>query len=554
MSKYTIGVDFGTLSGRAVLVDVSDGSEIAQSVYSYPHGVMDKILPSGKILPPDWALAHPQDYIDVLYYTIPEILKSSGINPKNIIGIGIDATSCTLLPVKKDGTALCVLPEYSDEPHAYAKLWKHHATQNEADYITSIAKDSGQTWLDRYGGKVFSEWMLPKALQLVKEAPEIYNAADELIEIGDWLVWKLCGRKTRSACSAGYKSFWNKKHGYPGPDFYKSIDVRLENLMCDKFSGPVLSVGSKAGELTADMADRLGLLPGTPVASANVDAHASVPAVINDSGKLLAIIGTSSCHMVMSKDEHTVPGICGYVEDGILPGFFGYEAGQSCVGDMLAWFTSNCIPQEYQIKASENNMDIHQYLTKLSETQNPGENGLIALDWFGGNRSILADSSLSGLILGITLSTRPEDIYRALIEATAFGTRVIVENFRKHGIEINSFYAAGGIAQKNSMMMQIYADVLKMPVHIASSKQCAALGSAITAAVAAGHDAGGYNDIFTASKRMAHIQPFVYNPNIHASEIYDTVYNEYLTLQHHFAQSENYIMKHLRTLRNKNLK
>ena len=289
MEKYTIGVDYGTLSGRAVLVNARTGQELADAVYEYPHAVMDEQLPCGVKLGTDWALQHPQDYLDVLAHTIPEVLRKSGVSADDVIGIGTDFTACTLLPTKRDGTPLCFLPEYEREPHAYVKLWKHHAAQDKANRLNEIAAARGEAWLQNYGGKISSEWAIPKIWQVLDEAPEIYAAADRFIEAADWIIWQLCGQETRNSCTAGYKEIWNKKTGYPSPDFFKALDPRLENVVQEKLGTVITPLGSRAGSLTEQAAALTGLRPGIAVAVGNVDAHVCVPAVgIDGPAKMLA--------------------------------------------------------------------------------------------------------------------------------------------------------------------------------------------------------------------------------------------------------------------------
>ncbi|MEG1886502.1 MAG: ribulokinase [Oscillospiraceae bacterium] len=550
MNKYTIGIDYGTLSGRAVLVDVKTGEEIASAALDYPHAVMDETLPCGKKLPPDWALEHPQDYLDVLKVTIPQVLEKSGVSAENVVGVGIDFTACTVLPVKADGTPLCFMEKYLDNPHAYVKLWKHHAAQDKANKLNEIAANMGEDWLSRYGGKISSEWMIPKLWQIVDEAPEIYSEMDFFIEATDWVIWQLTGVQTRNSCTAGYKALWHKQKGYPSQKFFKALDERLENVVEDKLNCPVLSLGSKAGEITASAARLTGLRIGTAVAVGNVDAHVCVPAVkIDDEGKMLAIMGTSTCHMVMSRREKAVSGICGVVEDGILPGFFGYEAGQSCVGDHFAWFIKNCLPAAYYEDAIAKGVNIHKYLREKAEKLAVGESGLIALDWWNGNRSILVDVDLSGVILGMTLQTKPEEIYRALIEATAFGTRTIIETFKSQGIDIKEFYAAGGISQKDPMTMQIYADIINMPVFIAGSDQGPALGAAIFGAVAAGKESGGFDSVFEAAGVMGKLKDIVYRPKAENAVAYDKLYAEYKILHDYFGTGSNDVMKRLKLIK-----
>ncbi|HHV31475.1 MAG TPA: ribulokinase [Clostridiales bacterium] len=550
MAKYAIGLDYGTLSGRAVLVDVKTGEELASSVYDYPHAVMDRTLPDGTPLGHDWALQHPQDYLDVLAHTVPEVLKESGVSADDVIGIGTDFTACTVLPVKADGTPLCFLPEYRNRPHAYVKLWKHHAAQDKANQLNQIAQERGESWLQNYGGKISSEWAIPKLWQILDEDPEIYNAMDRFIEAADWIIWQLCGKETRNSCTAGYKAIWNKKTGYPSNDFFKALDPRLEHVVDEKLSRDILPLGSRAGTLTAQAAKLTGLKEGTAVAVGNVDAHVCVPAVgIDGPGKMLAIMGTSTCHIMMGTEEHQVPGMCGVVEDGVMPGYFGYEAGQSCVGDHFAWFIDNCLPASYYEEAKQQGKNIHRYLREKAERQKPGESGLLALDWWNGNRSVLVDVDLTGMMLGMTLQTKPEEIYRALIEATAYGTRMIIENYREHGVPVEEFIASGGISQKDPMTMQIYADVIKMPIKIAGSLQGPALGSAIFGAVAAGEKAGGYRSVFDAARAMGKVKDTVYTPIPEHSAVYDKLFAEYRTLHDYFGRGANNVMKRLKEIK-----
>ncbi|WP_457943943.1 ribulokinase [Caproiciproducens sp. LBM24188] len=550
MAKYAIGLDYGTLSGRAVLVDVKTGEELASSVYDYPHAVMDRTLPDGTQLGHDWALQHPQDYLDVLAHTVPEVLKESGVSADDVIGIGTDFTACTVLPVKADGTPLCFLPEYRNRPHAYVKLWKHHAAQDKANQLNQIAQERGESWLQNYGGKISSEWAIPKLWQILDEDPEIYNAMDRFIEAADWIIWQLCGKETRNSCTAGYKAIWNKKTGYPSNDFFKALDPRLEHVVDEKLSRDILPLGSRAGTLTSQAAKLTGLKEGTAVAVGNVDAHVCVPAVgIDGPGKMLAIMGTSTCHIMMGTEEHQVPGMCGVVEDGVMPGYFGYEAGQSCVGDHFAWFIDNCLPASYYEEAKQQGKNIHRYLREKAERQKPGESGLLALDWWNGNRSVLVDVDLTGMMLGMTLQTKPEEIYRALIEATAYGTRMIIENYREHGVPVEEFIASGGISQKDPMIMQIYADVIKMPIKIAGSLQGPALGSAIFGAVAAGEKAGGYRSVFDAARAMGKVKDTVYTPIPEHSAVYDKLFAEYRTLHDYFGRGANNVMKRLKEIK-----
>lgn len=551
MPKYSIGIDFGTLSGRVVLVDVETGDEIASAVQEYAHGVMEEAIPTGKKLPPEWALQHPQDYLDVLSSIIPKIIKESGVSKEDIIGAGVDFTACTMLPVLEDGTPLCFEDKFKNEPNAYVKLWKHHSAQDKANKINEIAEERNEKWLYRYGGKISSEWLFPKIWQTLDEAPDVYEEAAYFIEAGDWIVWMLTGNQTRNAAMAGYKATWHKQDGYPSNDFFKALDPRLENVVEEKLNCPITPIGEKAGEITSKASKLTGLPVGVSVPVAHADAHVAFPAVkVDGSHKMLDIIGTSSCHLVLNEEEKFVPGISGVVEDGIIPGYFGYEAGQGAVGDIFGWFVDNLVDIEYHERAAEKGIGLHEYLTEEAKKLRVGENGLIALDWWNGNRSTLVDADLSGLIVGMTLQTKPEDIYLALIEASAYGTRKIVENYRNHGVPINEFYAAGGIARKNPLAMQIYADVLNMPIKIGGSPEGPALASAIFGAFAAGIDKGGYDSIFEAGNIMGKLDDTVYYPNKENNKIYNDLYDEYILLYNFFG-TENDIMKRIKKIKTK---
>lgn len=542
MPKYAIGVDFGSLSGRAVLVDVSDGREIASEQMEYPHAVMGRQLPDGTPLGPDWALQHPQDYLDVLDYALPKL--AARVDSEEIVGIGIDCTCSTVLPVLTDGTPLCMLDEFRANPHAYVKMWKHHGGQVQASRMTELAVRHKEKWLDLYGGKVNAEWYFPKLLETLECAPEVYSAMEHYVEVADWLVWQLCGRLTRSASCLGYKTFYTGS--FPEKRFFAELNPAFENVVAEKVSGPVVQLGQRAGGVTEAAAKRWGLKPGTAVAAANIDAHVCVPAVgIDGPGKLLAIIGTSTCHIVMGEETVPVPGMSGAVVGGVLPGYAGYEAGQSSVGDQFHWFERNCVSADVHEKAQEAGLSVQTYLTQQAAKLKPGQNGLIALDWWNGNRSILADADLTGMIVGMTMQTTPEDIYRALIESTAYGARVILDNYRASGVPIERFYASGGVAQKNALAMQIYADVLRMPVHVADAAQGPALGSAIFGAVAAGE----YPSAAEAARTMGAAAKKVYEPIAENAEVYDKLYQEYKILHDYFGTGANDVMKRLKTIR-----
>ncbi len=531
--KFVIGVDYGTLSGRALLVRVSDGAEIATSLYEYPHAVVEETLPtSGAKLPPDWALQVPADYVDVLKKTVPAVLKESGINPAQVIGITTDFTACTVLPVKSDGTPLSELKEFANNPHAYVKLWKHHSAQSHADRINELAHARGEKWISRYGGKISSEWEFAKGLQLLEEAPEVYAAMDHWIEAADWIIWQLCGTYVRNICTAGYKGIY-QDGAYPSQDFLAALNPAFKNFVTDKVEHQLGELGDKAGTLSAQAAQWTGLPEGIAVAVGNVDAHVTAAAANAVSpGQMVAIMGTSTCHVMVSDVLNDVPGMCGVVKGGIVPGALGYEAGQSGVGDIFGWFANNYASGEYQAAAAKLGVDIHTYLSDLSSKQPVGAHGLVALDWQSGNRSTLVDHKLSGLIMGLTLATKPEEIYRAIVESTAYGARKIVETFNASGVPVKEFIAAGGLI-KNKFVMQIYADVLNMPITIINSAQGPALGSAIHAAVAA----GAYKNIQEASAAMGGVAPEKYTPIAANAKIYNQLYKHYNDLYELFGHN-----------------
>ncbi len=549
---YAIGIDFGTESGRSVLVDCADGRECATHVYAYRHGVIDERLPAPHdevALEPDWALQDPADYVRTLRDTIPALLAETGIDPAQVIGVGIDFTACTMLPTLADGTPLCELDELRAEPHAWVKLWKHHAAQPEADRINAVAAERGEPWLRRYGGRISSEWFFAKALQILDEAPEIYGRADRLIEAADWIVWQLTGVETRSSCTAGYKAMWSKRDGFPANAYFAALDPRFERVVDEKLSRRISPIGSVAGGLSEEAAAWTGLHAGTPVAVANVDAHVSAPAVtVTQPGTLVAIMGTSICHILLGAEPTEVDGMCGVVEDGVVPGLFGYEAGQSAVGDIFAWFVENAVPHRYHELATKRGVDIHELLAEEAAALRPGESGLLALDWWNGNRSVLVDADLRGLLVGMTLATRAPEVYRALIEATAFGTRVIIEAFESAGVAVDEVVACGGLPERNKLLMQIYADVTGRRFTVAGSKQAPALGSAIFGAVAAGSAAGGYDSVVDASRKMGRLSDESYVPDPGSHATYDLLYREYLTLHDLFGRGREDVMRRLKRI------
>ena len=544
--QYVVGVDYGTLSGRAVVVRVSDGAELGSAVHEYAHGVIDETLAaSGEPLPPEWALQVPTDYIDVLRHAVPEAIATSGIDPDQVIGIGTDFTACTILPTTADGTPLCELDAYIRRPHAYIKLWKHHAAQSHADRINALAHERSEPWIARYGGKLSSEWAFAKGLQLFEEDRDLYEAMDHFVEAADWIVWQLTGQYRRNACTAGYKAV-RQDGQYPSEDFLAALAPGFEGFVRDKIERPIAELGERVGSLTAEAAAWTGLPEGIAVCAGNVDAHVTAPAArAVEPGQMVAIMGTSTCH-VMSSDvlAGDVPGMCGVVDGGIVPGLYGYEAGQSGVGDIFAWFVDHATPADVSEEAERAGIGVHELLTERAAKLAVGESGLVALDWHSGNRSVLVDHELSGLLVGTTLATRPHEVYRALLEATAFGTRRIIQAFEDSGVPVRELVVAGGLL-KNELLMQIYADVTGKTLSLIGSSQGPALGSAMHAAVAA----GAYPDIHAAAHAMGTRSDVVYTPDTAAHEAYDELYAEYELLHDYFGQGGNDVMRRLKARR-----
>lgn len=542
MDKYVIGLDYGTLSARAVLVSVGRGEVAAESIYPYPHGILNTISGGDEELPVDFALQEIDDYVEAMYETIRTVVKQSGCRAEDVIGIGIDATSSTFLPLTKSGTPLCKTEQFRTNPHAWLKLWKHHGAQEEADRMTELAAGRQEKFLMRCGGKVNAEWMLPKLTEIVLKAPDVYEAADNFMEVSDYLVFLLTGEMTRCMCHAGYKLLWNEEDAYPSEEFLRALHPNLSSLK-SKLKGREVQVGECAGRLTEEAAGRLGLREGTAVAASMIDAHVAVPSLgIGGPDKALMILGTSCCMLLCSEKLSYIKGISGCVKNAVLPGLYAYEAGQSAVGDLFDWFVKNCVPGSYEKEAADKNISIHMLLSEKASRLAPGESGLVALDWWNGNRSCLADARLSGMVLGLTLRTKPEEIYRALLEAAAFGMRAIFEEFEKGGITARELYACGGIVSKNPFMMQIYADVLGKTIFTGSTEQGSAFGAAVYAAVAAGAERGGYGSVYRAARAMGKTGDKRYTPIPQNMEIYHRIYREYKLLHDYFGAGGNEIM------------
>jgi L-ribulokinase len=545
---YALGIDFGTLSGRVLLLDLETGAERAVEEVHYPHGVIDRVLPgTSHSLPPDWSLQDPGDYLTVLHRGVPAVLRRAGVDGNAVVGIGIDFTSCTVLPTTADGTPLCQLDRFAGHPHAWPKLWKHHAAQPWADRLTAVAESRREPFLARYGGRISSEWYFPKLFEVYFEDQEVYEGMAHFVEATDWIVWQLTGTLARNSCTAGYKALWTPDHGFPDWDYFRAVDPTFPPP-AEKIGTTFYPLGTRAGTLKPELAKAWGLSDSVAVAVGNVDAHVSmVGAGVTAPGTMVMVIGTSICDLVITDDEQLVPGITGVIRDGVIPGYFGYEAGQVAVGDMYAWFCEHALPPRYHEAADRRGISVYTYLEELATPLEPGATGLLALDWWNGNRSVLGDADISGLVVGLSLATQPEEIYRALLESTAFGSRVIVENFRRHGVPIDAIVACGGIAHRSPLLMQLYADIIGVPVRVLDSSETPARGSAIFGAVA--HAGGDPKALSMLTERLAPAVATTYEPRDAYRVPYDTLFNWYQELYETFGRTRKDLMHGLKALR-----
>ena len=548
MNRYALGLDFGTSSVRALIVDPASGSEVASATCDYAHGVMTGALPTGAPLGVDWALQDPADYENSMSAAIRQALEAGKIDKREIIGIGIDFTASSPLPVMRDSTPLCALEEYRNEPHAYVKLWMDHSAAAQAERINRIAQELAAPWIRRYSNRLSAEFLLPKLLKIADEAPELYRKFDLFVEAGDWIVWRMTGNLCRNACAAGYKALWHSSDGYPGKPFYRALNPIIESAVEDKLAGPVLPMGSVAGVLTSAYADRIGLMPGTPVGIDMVDGHCAFLSLgIAEPGTMMIIMGTSGCHFTVSDLDITVPGMCGAVRDGILPGLIAYESGQSGFGSHIEWFLKSVVPSALHQEAVQRGLSDIDLLTSKIGGYRPGQSGLIALDWWNGNRSTLNNQNLSGLLVGLTYQTMPEDILHAILESMAFGTRRIVESYEQSGIPIHDIVVGGGIPYKNPYLIQLCSDILGKPIRLVGTTHDAALGAAMLGAAAAGREAGGYSSLGDAVHAMGRLGDTVYAPSAERHADYESVYADYCALYDAFGKDD--MMKRLKERR-----
>lgn len=536
--RYTIGLDFGTLSARAVIADVSDGSLLPyESIFTYPHAVITSL--GGKQLPPNYALQHPLDYVNALDFLISDLISKSNVSASEIIGIGIDFTDCTVFPVDKDLTPLCLLEKYKNEPHAYAKLWKHHTNEKYAQEIERAALAYDSSILSVTGGKMTSEFLIPKLYEVFCEARHVYDEADKFILGGDFIACLLINRKDIHSKAYIAKQHYNDTR-FPERAFFASLHPDFAGVYEDKTITVLSSVENSVGTLCKEWAERTGLSQSVAIAAPIIDAHGAISASGIETGCAVLALGTSA--VVEAVTEHTseIKGVLAHSYETVASKLTTIEAGLAAMGDLFDWFIKNSLPDRYLKNAEEQGLNIHQYLRSLAQKQKIGEHGLLALDWWNGSRSITLNNDLSGMILGLSLSSKPEDIYRALLESTAFGIRRIFDCFLSQGVEIKRISATGGIASKDPLLMQICASVLNIPIECLSSNQATALGSAIYGAVAS----GVYSSVKDASQAMKRPVEKIYYPNEAEHIAYEKIYSQYLTLCEYFSK-ENSIMEFL---------
>lgn len=526
-------MDFGTESVRVVLIDAA-GKQLGVGTDTYEHGQIVDTLPStGEKLPDRFALQAPDDWVKSAAHAtrqaVAEASNGDASVAERIVGIGVDFTSCTMLPTLANGTPLCRLDEWKNQPLAWPKLWKHHGAIEQTDRMNRVAQERGEPFLNRYGGLIGLEWFFPKLLETIEAAPDVADAAEVWLEAGDWFVWQLCGGEspTRSACQAGYKALWSSEDGYASDAYFEAVHPDLAATAKTKLPGAIKAPGERAGSLTPAMAELFGLPAEIAVSTATIDAHAAVPGVGEaDAGTLVMVMGTSSCHMLNSKDGRSVDGVAGVVEGGILPGLFGYETGQAAVGDAFAWLLALLGRESFE------GLDADAIALP------PGANGVRCLDWMNGCRTPLMDGSLHGTFTGLSLATTPAHLYRALLEASAFGVRWIVDVLEDGGVPVERLVATGGLPHHNPSLIQIYADVLGLPIEVHPSNQACAVGAAVLGMCAAGPERSGFTSIADAATAMASVpdgEKRVVQPAVEHREAYEAAYREYRSLADSFS-------------------
>ena len=541
--KYSIGLDFGTLAARAVLVDIETGKEEAVSVFEYRDAVIESFLPGTDIeLPKDYALQNPKDYIEAVPTLLKDILAVSGVNAEDIIGIGVDATATTVIALDENYEPLCFQEKFRDDPHSWIKLWKHHGAQPQADRFNHSARTCNAAFLKRCGGKVSAEWFFPKLIETFEKSPEVFNAASCFLELGDWIVYLLTGNICKSSALAAIHAGWNEEDGYPENAIFERIAPGIVPGIDRNREIPIVPVFSKAGNLSESMAEMTGLPVSTPVSAAASDSPIALLSMgVADECTAVLILGTSSVLMALSMEESCIPGAMSCVKNQMMPRFVGNMFGQSAVGDVFGWFTDNMLPHEYYLKAEKNGETVFQLIDRYVSRLKPDDKNVMALGWLNGSRC-LQNSELSGLLVGLKLSTKPEEIYLAFIESIAFELKKMINSMNASGMNIGSVRACGGISRKSPVIMQILADVLQLPVYTTQSKETVGHGAAIMGAAAADSEPDAYKRVCKYVSSMKCGVSACYRPDPDRREVYERRFEKYLQLYSYFGEENTGIM------------
>ncbi|MGA7149718.1 MAG: ribulokinase [Microbacterium sp.] len=544
MTSFTIGVDFGTQSARAVVVDVVTGRIAGEAVVDYPLGVIDDVFPvTGEALPDAWALHDADDYLFALERAVRTAVADALIDRSDVVGIAVDATSCTVVPVAADNTPLSRLADFRDRPHAWTKLWKHHAAQPQANRISELASRRPGCDLAAYDGSVSSEWMFPKALEIFENDSAVFDAAVGFLDAGDWITSTLVGTSVRSAQAAGFKAnHRGEAAGYPAAPFLNELAPGFDAVL-DRLAGELHAPGSRVGGLSGAWAEVLGLDEGIAVAAGSMDAQVAMIATnAMAPGRMVVMMGTSVCNLLNAEDFRPVAGVAGAVRSSVAPGMWTYEAGQAGVGDMFAAFARNHVPNHYFAEADAEGIDVLELLTRRAAQLRPGQGRVLALDWWSGNRSPYADAHLSGALIGLTLATTAPEIYRALLEAAAYGQRSIIDSFEDAGLEVTDIVACGGLTLRSPLLMQLLADITGRAIRVSPLLQTAAFGAALHAAVAA----GAFADVSDAAASLGDRAAMTYTPDPQSSAAYEASYQDYRRIQHFFGDEHPQLMHRLR--------
>lgn len=552
-SKYVLGFDYGTLSCRIIAADLSSGNVIYTKSCDYPSGVISGELPCGqKLMSDNWFLQDASDYLFVCRKLIEDMFSLTDITSNDILALGIDFTNCTVVAVDKSGKPMSENEEYRSNPHSWVKLWKHHAAQKYASLIEEYMLRENVEWFSEYGRNVSSEWFFPKLMQVYCEDEEMFSSTDVYMDATDYMVYALTGNIVRSSAILGVNAFYSEERGFPSEEFFNKLCPGFGTALRGKLRGEIKPVGTSAGYLTQDMAKYLGLSSDTVVSVGHGDSEvASCGLGVHKSGSMIMAMGTSTCYQMLYHEKKVFDGLCAVVKDGMIPGFYAYETGQPAVGDVFAWFAENLASYEYKKEAEEKNISLLGLLNDKAQKLKAGQSGLVALDWLNGNRSVLMDYDLSGMVVGMNLQTKCEEVYRAFVEATAFNARRIFDSHEKAGVHISEVYGAGGLPLKSSFIMQVYADILNKEIIVPQIENSASLGACVCAAVALGSENGGFDSFEDAQKALVKGKIVKYKPIEENVVLYDKLYEIYCKVHDYFGKQSE-IMHELNRIQQEN--